>query len=259
MCENLTLKAIDSHCHINYGPRESWVHNYLSDIMQENEYYTAYWDRILQMAKAANIEKIIASPFPGVLDKEQVEHANVEMFQLAQNIPQLYQWVVIDPQNDNTFIQAERMLQSEKCIGIKLHPVCHQYSLEKYGDKVFSFAEKHSAVVQIHPEKNADYIIPFANVYSNVRFIMAHLGGEAHVNAVRNAKYENVYVDTSGLASIKNALIEYAVERIGSEHILFGTDTYAVGSQRGRIEYGMISQQDKENILRNNALHLFNI
>jgi predicted TIM-barrel fold metal-dependent hydrolase len=47
------------------------------------------------------------------------------------------------------------------------------------------------------------------------------------------------------------------VEQIGSEHILFGTDSYAAGFQRGRIEYALISDEAKMNILRNNALNLF--
>lgn len=151
------------------------------------------------------------------------------------------------------------MLKNDKCVGIKLHPVCHKYSIEEFGDKIFSFANEKSAIVQIHPEKEADYILPFANRYPNVNFIMAHLGGIHHIEAVKNAKHENVYVDTSGFASIKNMLIEYAVSQIGSEHILFGTDTYSAASQRGRIGFAMISQQDKENILLNNAKKLFKI
>ena len=74
-----------------------------------------------------------------------------------------------------------------------------------------------------------------------------------------NAKHRNIYTDTSGMASLKNKLIEYAVSQIGSDRILFGTDTYAAGAQRGRIEYAMISQEDKENILFNNAKRLFSL
>ena len=149
------------------------------------------------------------------------------------------------------------MLKNEKCIGIKLHPVLHKYLLEDEGDNIFSFAQKHGAIVQIHPDKTE--ILPFADAFPGVTFIMAHLGGQRHIDAVRKAKHGNVYVDTSGKASLKNLLIEYAVSQIGSERILFGTDTYAAGSQRGRIEYAMISQQDKENILLNNAKRLFGI
>ena len=105
----------------------------------------------------------------------------------------------------------------------------------------------------------ADYILPFANRYGGARFIMAHLGGEAHICAVKNAKNGNVYVDTATKFSMKNQIIEYAVSQIGSERILFGTDTFSAASQRGRIEFSMIRDQDKENILCNNAKELFGI
>ena len=251
--------AIDTHCHINYGVKEKLPNNNLSKIMVEGDLYSAYPNTIKRVSEAAHIEKVFASPFIGLFDREQTEQANEDMAKFAADNEFLYQWVVIDPRNDNTFAQAERMLNNKKCVGIKLHPVCHNYSLEEYGDKVFSFADQLSAIVQIHPEKGADYIVPFADRYTRARIIMAHLGGEAHIRAVRNAKHGNVYVDTSGMASLKNMLIEYAVSQIGSERILFGTDTYSAASQRGRIEFSMITDSDKENILLNNAKELFGL
>lgn len=61
------------------------------------------------------------------------------------------------------------------------------------------------------------------------------------------------------MASLKNTIIEYAVSQIGSKKILFGTDTYSAASQRGRIEFSMISERDKENILFYNAKELFDL
>ena len=255
----MKIKAIDTHCHIHYGPKESLVPNTHTKFMKEGEFYTAYWNELSRIEESAQIGIAFASPFDGLLDRARTEQANEDMFELVQKIPNLYQWVVIDPQNEHTFAQAEKILSNEKCVGVKLHPVCHKYSLEQYGEKVFSFAEKHAAIVQIHPEKNADFIVPFADSYPNVTFIMAHLGGEAHINAVKKSKNGNVYVDTSSIASMKNLLIEQAVAQIGSERILFGTDTYAAGAQRGRIEYAMIHEKDKENILFYNAKKLFHL
>ena len=253
------IKAIDTHCHIHYGAKEKLAYNNLSKLMQEGDFYSAYLDVLKGINECAYIKKVIASPFDGVLDCKRVERSNEDMSKLVSENDFLYQWVVIDPRNDNTFAQAEKMLKNEKCVGIKLHPVCHQYSFEEYGDKILSFADKHSAIVQIHPEKAADYIVPFADRYNNTTFIMAHLGGQHHIDAVKNAKNGNVFVDTSGMASLKNMIIEYAVSQIGSERILFGTDTYSAASQRGRIEFSQINECDKANILFNNAKRLFNI
>ena len=253
------IQAIDTHCHVHYGPAEKLVPNTLTDVMQEGPCYTAYPDMLLRISQAAGIGRVFASPFDGVLSAAHTELANETMFELACGTPALYQWVVIDPRNPVTFRQAERMLKDTKCVGIKLHPVCHRYSLDEYGDAVFSFAQKHSAVVQIHPEKAAEYIVPFANRYPGAVLIMAHLSSEHHVEAVRQAKHRNVYIDTSGMASLKNQIVEYAVSEIGSERILFGTDTYSAASQRGRIEFSLLPDTDKENILLHNAQRLFHL
>ncbi len=244
--------AIDSHTHINHGTK--------FDSSPDSKLYTATLENLMKINKVAGIEKMLCSTFASVLSTELIEEENEYMKNLSKEIENLYQWVVIDPRNENTFRQADKMLESKKCVGIKLHPVCHKYSVIEYADKLFSFAKEHKAIVQIHPETDADYILPVANKYSDVTFIMAHMGSyseESYANAIEFSEHKNVYVDTSGIASSKNMGIEYVVERVGSEKILFGTDTYAAGFQRGRIEYALISEQDKINILRDNANKLF--
>ena len=59
--------------------------------------------------------------------------------------------------------------------------------------------------------------------------------------------------------SINCNIIEIAVIEIGSEKILFGTDSgcYFSPSQRARVDYARISDQDKKNILYQNGLNLF--
>lgn len=247
-----SISAIDTHTHINHGSK--------FDSSPESLLYDATLPYLKKVNKAAEIEVMFCSTFSSVLSTEEVEAENEYMAELTAETDNLYQWVVIDPRNENTFKQAEKILVSKKCVGVKLHPVYHKYSLDEFGDKIFSFISEYEAIVQIHPEKDADYILDMANKYPKVTFIMAHMGShgeESYANAIEFAKNKNVYVDTSGIASSKNKGIEYVVERVGSEHILFGTDTYAPGFQRGRIEYALISDADKDNILRNNALRLF--
>ena len=53
--------------------------------------------------------------------------ANEDMFELMQDITNLYQCIVIDPQNESNVEQVNKMLKSEKCVGIKLHPVLYKY------------------------------------------------------------------------------------------------------------------------------------
>lgn len=251
----MEINAIDTHCHIRYGPVETLKQIPISDIMQEGPFYTAYWETLSQIEKAAKIGTVLASPMEALVDRADTVQANEDMHRIVQDTAELYQWVVIDPENESTFEQADRMLSHKKCVGIKLHPRLHKYTLAQYGEKIFSFAQKHSAIVQMHYGRE-DYV-GFADRFPGVTFIVAHLGGMLHIDAVRGAKHRNIYTDTSGMASLKNTLVEYAVSQIGSDRILFGTDTYAAGAQRGRIEYALISEEDKENILCGNAKKLF--
>ena len=242
------LIAIDTHCHFNTG---------CPDDTMEHLMYTARYEQLRKLEDGAGVGPMFCSTFGSVLGTDHIVTENELMYRRSQEEENLYQWVVVDPRNDRTMEQADRILRQPKCVGIKLHPVYHKYLVEDYADKLFTLASKYHAAVQIHPEKVESYIVPIADRFPEVTFIMAHLRTEDYVNAIAWAKHGNVYVDTSGSASTQNLVIEQTVARVGSERILFGTDTYAPGFQRGRIEYALISDSDKENILRNNALRLF--
>jgi predicted TIM-barrel fold metal-dependent hydrolase len=124
---------------------------------------------------------------------------------------------------------------------------------------VFNLAAEYNTRILIHPETDAPHILPLADKYSDATVIMAHLSGRNsdHIEAIRRSKHGNIYTDVATMRVISNNVIENAVRQIGSERILFGTDTYSAGFIRGRIEYSPISEDDKINILRNNALRLF--
>ena len=69
---------------------------------------------------------------------------------------------MIDPRIQESFDQAEKLLKTPKCVGIKLHPPYHGYSLDEYGDEIFSFAASFRTTVLIHPQGFATHILPFA-------------------------------------------------------------------------------------------------
>lgn len=244
----MKILAIDSHNHINFGSK--WD-------TKVSEIYKADAESLLKMADAANIDKVLCTTFSSVIADKDVVESNDYIYSLAQNNDRIYQWVVIDPRDEKTFLQAEEMLKNKKCVGIKIHPDYHGYSVFEYGDKIFSFSAERKAIVLMHPQVPIPDITQFADKYPKTKIIVAHLGSVNHVEAVANAKHKNVYTDTSGGASVTNYVLEYAVKRIGSENILFGTDSYSPGFQRGRVEYALISDKDKENILKNNAERLF--
>ena len=244
------IKAIDMHSHINHGTSFDSLGN-------DPLIYKADYDFLDGMYKRANIEYVAYSTYASVLHSEPVVDENEYMHTIALKNERAFQWVVIDPRQKETFCQADRMLDSKKVLGIKLMPGMHGYDIKQYGDTIFSFADERKAVILIHPTGNSSDECSFADKFCNTKLILAHLSGEGHVCFIERAKNGNVFADTSGCASWNNNVIEYAVSRVGASHVLFGTDTYAAGFQRGRIEYADISYEDKVNILRENALRVF--
>ena len=47
------IKAIDTHCHVNYGPVDQLEPNRLTNLMKEDSCYTAYPDMLLKISQAA--------------------------------------------------------------------------------------------------------------------------------------------------------------------------------------------------------------
>ena len=244
------LYIIDTHSHINTGmPHDTEV----------NEAYYADVDYLNEMRKAARINQTFISSFSAVSDSSTILEENEKVRRICEERDYLYQWVVVDPRIPETVTQAREILKTDKCVGIKLHPLLQKYSILDYKRELFGFASEFGAKVLIHPESNPTHVIPVANEYPDVTFIMAHLNGknDEHIAAIAGAKHRNVYTDVATMCSMYNRAVENAVTKIGSDRILFGTDTYAAGFIRGRIEYAIIPEEDKINILYNNARRLF--
>ena len=244
------LKIIDTHSHINTGTPYDTA---------ETDAYLADIDYLNKMRVGAGIAETFISSFAAVSEPSTILNENAVLREICEERDYLYQWVVVDPRIPETVTQARQILGTRKCVGIKLHPHLHKYSILDYQRELFGFASELGARVLIHPESCPTHVIPVADEYPDVTFIMAHLNGlnDEHIAAVAGAKHRNVYTDVATMCSMYNHGVENAVSRIGSDRILFGTDTYAAGFIRGRVEYALIPEEDKVNILLNNAKRLF--
>lgn len=240
------FSAIDLHCHFNSGGPHD---------VKNTELHSRELQYLLEEHREANIIKTAMSTYDAVLSPTNIIEENEKLSALTNIHEEIYQWVVVDPRNDDNFAQASVLLKNPKVLGIKIH-CAHGYDIRLFADKLFSFAERERTTVLMHPDKITDMPF-FADKYPNMRLIIAHLNSIDHVDAVLRARYENIFVDTSGGDSNRNRVLEYAVSKIGSEKIYFGTDTYAAGFQYGRILFSRISEQDKKNILYKNAVRDF--
>ncbi|MBQ8743342.1 MAG: amidohydrolase [Clostridia bacterium] len=242
--------AIDIHSHFNHGvPGDHINPRFVGTSKNTLDFLKTEYDRF-------EIKEAAFSSYAAVLSSDYIKEENVYLNDLTKENDWLYQWAVLHPRQDDTFDQVEEMLDDPKVLGIKIHPYFHEYGIVEYADKIFSFANERNAVVLMHPDAMEE-MARFADKYPNMKLIIAHLSEEAHINAIRDAKHGNIYTDTSGSLSACNNVIEYGCEQVGSEKILFGTDTYSLTFQYSRIALARISHSEMENILYKNAIKMF--
>jgi predicted TIM-barrel fold metal-dependent hydrolase len=124
----------------------------------------------------------------------------------------------------------------------------------------------HSHVVYKDPHQGkAERFAPWFANYPELKFILAHMNiHEPGIALDLAEEYPNVQVDTSWQPS---ETIGEAVRRIGSERVLFGSDWPLVGNNmtiglkriRECIDMGMITAEQSEQVLCQNALKLLNL
>jgi len=257
------IKAIDVHAHfgeyINPG----------SKII--NELCSTSIEYVLSMQERANASYTIVSPMEAfeqpVKNCDPVK-ANDYASRTADSYDEVFQWVVVHPEFEETFRQAEKRLKTPKCAGIKIHPELHGYHIKEHGKRLIEFAAKHGAVVLTHSgQENSkpEEFLEFTDECPEMTLIVAHLGCRYdddpfhQVYAVDRSRHGNVYLDTSSFSSITPRLIETAVKMIGADRMLYGSDAscYFSPMQRARIDSAFICDEDKKKILYGNAIRLF--
>lgn len=98
------------------------------------------------------------------------------------------------------------------------------------------------------------------------KVIMAHMGGTPyslgnwHLAVEVAAQHANLFVDTAS-SMIDNGMLEYAVEHLGPEKILFGTDMPALDPwvQRAKVDGAEISDEAKQLILGGNVQRILGL
>lgn len=261
------IKAIDVHGHYGEYRRKG------GDPIVET-CMSASATEVASRATACEVTHTIVSPLAGLLPRGEADAfaGNEAAFREVPKVPGLLQYVIVNPLQPRTYDQAREMMAAPWCVGIKLHPEEHGYCIAERGESLFAFLEELGAPVMTHsgcPNSLPDYFVPFADRHPGVRLLLAHLGNgagangraELQVRAVQAAKHGNIWIDTSSSRSLLPRLIEWAVQEIGAERLLFGSDTplYHVALQRERIEVAEISDGAKRLILRTNAVKFFNL
>lgn len=257
------MKAIDVHGH--FGPYDRGLGTRVDGFMSGTA------AEVAQRGFECDIQITVMSAIHGLIPyRGKAVLGNADAETSANDHPGIRFWSIVDPRVPESYAQTDRLLDHPRCMGIKIHPHAHQFEIRDFGQEIFTFAAERNAVVLTHSGDIGSYpedFVSLADRFGNVQLILAHLGNSddgsvmRQVQAIQHGRNGNLWVDTSSARSMFSGLIEWAVEQIGYERILFGSDTplYWAGAQKGRIETAEIDEAAKRAILYDNAAALLGL
>lgn len=175
-------------------------------------------------------------------------------------------YVTVDPNYpEEVAPELERRMARAEFRAIKVHPSLAQYPLDGPAyEPVWAVAKDLNCPVLTHAWAGDALCGPGAvrrvmERHPDVRLLFGHaLFPTTFEEAARVAlDFENVWLDVTS-SNQSYGLIEHAVETVGAERILYGSDMPFIGAagSLGRILYARISDADKALILGGNARRL---
>jgi predicted TIM-barrel fold metal-dependent hydrolase len=252
--------VIDAHCHLGYAPQF-----YLPD---------ASWPGMLRLMDRLGVETAVASHLALLAGFRKLGLAeSLEAHRRSAGRILLY--AVFDPREADGLALVERCVADAAFVGVKIHPSLHGCpgDDERYRP-IWEYAARRGLPILTHSWCVSDYnpsqrlsqpglFEKWVREFPGVPLVLGHAGGryEGHVAAAALARaHENVYLDLAG-DSYAPGLVEHFVDQVGDHRVLYGSDATWIDprTQLGRIFEARISLAAKRNILRDNALKLFNI
>ena len=239
---------IDVHAHL-------WANHYEDDK-----------NIILKSCELFGIERIYISSLSSYYpDHEEIDYCNNLTLGFMKEHPKLvYGYVYVDPTHKNRIEVLEKGLDKGMS-GVKLWVAakCDDYRVDDIAEKCIEWNVPvllhafYKAIGHLEYESTAENVRCLALRYPKLKIIMAHLGGNVYHGIRCIADIGNVYTDFSG-TMIGTGDINYTLDAVGEDRILFGTDMASGGRQCiAQVEEADLTQDQKDKIYYKNALRIF--
>lgn len=134
-------------------------------------------------------------------------------------------WITTGLENVSDYLDLK--LAAWSFNGIKLHQCWESFSIDSnFFRQVAVWAENHDLPLFIHlyTDKDVIQLINYKRKHPNLKLIVAHLFG-LELFIAENFKDENLYFDTSTIQLISDYRFKKAIDFVGADKVLFGTDT----------------------------------
>ena len=217
---------------------------------------------IVAEARANGIDKMCVS-----LPRRNMVKSNDVIFKLMEAYPsEVLGFCFIEPRSEVLVLkELKRSLMERKMVGVKLHIDCK--ATDPLLDPIMELVTEMGVPLLQHAwdkvtgnyefESTPADVANLAERYPDAKIIMAHLYGARFKGILDVAPFENVYVDVSG-GNPEAGVLEYAVEVLGPERIIFGSDVPGrdFSVQLSKVTGADLTDREKKLILSENMLAL---
>ncbi|RJS87935.1 amidohydrolase [Candidatus Bathyarchaeota archaeon] len=251
----MNIPIIDAHAH--YG---KWFFPIYADSIRS----------IKNLMRRFNIKAAVCSSSKAIV-YDFIE-GNRELFQSLDPSSGIYGYVTVNPNYlELSKDEIERYLELPEFRGVKFHTAYSGVPIDSKEFKyLVEYAEPYDKPFLLHTYSQRDVkdVEDLAKRFGGIKFIMGHMGGTETSWTGKNWKlaisvaseYSNIYLEMC-MTRLEAGKIEEAVEKVGSQRILYGSDMTLLNPAHtiGMIMSSEINREEKERIFYVNAKGLFKI
>lgn len=262
--EYLTPESIENYLAVNGADKVLLAPGELNSAKSYSMPVFSEWFPKKNAVKVTNVMTRIVVTLSGSAD--HILAGNEYVYGLTQKCPELVLqclWVTRQMPDPVAYLDEKFELWKFKCV--KVHQVWEDVSVDSdFFRDTAGWAETHSIPLFIHPgsDKEAMKLVRYKREHRNLKLIVAHLFGlEFFIR--EGVKDENLYFDTSSVQFTSTFRVKKAIDFVGADRVLLGTDTpYGESNLKlnlARIRSLEISDYDKQKILGENLKDLLKI
>jgi predicted TIM-barrel fold metal-dependent hydrolase len=195
---------------------------------------------------------------------------NRETLEVVRRYPDRFVgYAVFNPHQRGSRSDVERMLQERGIVGIKMHPVTHEYPLSGPDyEPVWALASQYDVPVLTHTEAGSPVsdpalVVDVATRWPDVRIILGHAGvtDAGHRTAISLAReHPNLFLELCG-SFTTGVWIRRMVDAIGPERVVYGSDFPFIDLRYGlgRVLFAGLPPADLAMVLGGNACRLLKL